>query len=55
MEVSGQLHAPAALRPRKENPVQETGLSVRYGKDNLFILTGIKLTSLGRPTEAYTD
>jgi hypothetical protein len=54
MEVSGQLHAPAALSPRKEQTVpvdQEDGASLGATEELKSLpLPGIEPRLLGRPT-----
>jgi hypothetical protein len=57
MEVSGQLHAPTALPPRKESP--EGWVGPRAGLDDVeerkfLILPGLELRPLARPTRSQS-
>jgi hypothetical protein len=61
MEVSGQLHAPAAFplgkRPRYPldkrlgGPLNRSG---RRGQEKIFDPTGLEIRPLGRPASRYT-
>jgi hypothetical protein len=57
LEISGQLHVPAALTPGKEPLVpigKECWIGPRTGLDDVLTLPGLELRSIGHPASSQS-